>query len=250
MNKLLNLLIFVSFFCSGLTPALANKIDTSTLQSLHDSGSKSFKSIANAVNEAVLFSTSKSPRRAKLPGAYRYFLDMGGSIFDIDDSLVAAVTSSSYAPDSFKNFHLKAGLGFPYGLYADLGFSYVLSNIHFGAVHGNIAFQALDLANVVYTDMVPCLSFSVGANYTLSGPSFYGIQGQMLLGAYHRFLGAQVSYIFQVSYGELTGITPSQNRLYFRNGLSSYWPLFEGFYLTQDVFIQPIEASASIGYQF
>ncbi|PIR23060.1 MAG: hypothetical protein COV44_04885 [Deltaproteobacteria bacterium CG11_big_fil_rev_8_21_14_0_20_45_16] len=248
-SKLLLFLIFCPF---SLSFVYANEFDfnNSSLTAIKTGNRDTYEKIMNYTMEALQFSLHRPLNRSKLPGPYKLFFETEGDIFDLNDSQVALATSDRFAPDSLKSISLKAGAGFPYGFYLDGGFSYILNSLSASSVFGNLGFQILDFANIVYTDMIPAVSVNVGANYIVDGPAMYGLTSSLLIGAYHRLLWAQISYIFQVSYTQLTDTNPSESHIFIRNGVSSYWPLFEGLFVQQTLYIEPIEANVGIGYQF
>lgn len=259
LRKELNMRIIKYFgFFSILWTFIGNSelhaaLDANRLDILQSQNDPAFEESAKAFVEAVEFSTRQSPRRSKLPGNLRFFMEVGGGAFDVNDKILVNFTdaeSDPYVPDSFENLFFKIGTGLPFGFAVDAGFTQVLSEHKLNSIHGNIAFQALDFANLVYTDMVPSLAVSSGFNLILSGPSQFSINTQAILGAYHRLWMAQVSYILSFSWVNLTAIRPSYRHWFLRHGLSSHWPLFEGLYLTADMHYKPIEASISLGYQF
>lgn len=246
-------MMFVIF--AALAPLESSKagFKTTILQALKNSNDPDFSSSAKAFVEAVELSTHKTPVRSKLPGAFSYYLEFGASAFDMNDQLLVDVLDippGGRLADSLESIYLKAGTGLPFGFSAELGATQVVGKNKLTSVFADFAFQALDFANLVYTDMVPNLSLSTGINYIISGPSQLGLNSQVMIGAYHRLWMAQVSYIFSVSWVQLNDLTPNYRTWFIRHGLSSHWPLFEGIFLTSNIFYKPIEAAVSLGYQF
>lgn len=242
---------FIFMFLMGGTIKLhAEKIDENALQALKDSNSSSYGKVADAVLGSAFFATHRGFNRSKVPGPYRLFVEMDGDIFDVDDALVALVTKGNSSPDSLKTFSMKTGMGLPYGIAVDAGFSTAVNNIQMTSIFANASFQFLDLSNIVYTDLVPSASVNFGINYFVSGLSGWGFQTQGIIGGYHREWLAQVGYSFQLTYATLTGVDPNHSLLKIRHGIGSQWGIYEGLYFRQDIYILPIEASVSVGYQF
>lgn len=228
-------------------------LDAGRLEVLQDQNDPAFKESARAFAEAVEFSTRQTPNRSKLAGNLKFYFEGGVNAFDVDDKTLITFTDSSadpFVPDSFENFFFKAGTGLPYGFAVDAGVSQVFTEHKLTAIHTNIAFQAMDFANLVYTDMIPSLAVTTGFNMILSGPSQFSFNTQAILGAYHRLWMAQVNYILSVSWVHLNALQPTYRTWFIRHGLSSYWPLFEGIFLTTTMYYKPIEAGVSLGYQF
>ena len=250
--RLLGMMIVIF---AALAPLESSKagFEADVLQTIKNSNDPDFSAYAKAFVEAVEFSTHKTPVRSKLPGGFSFYLEFGGSAFDMNDQLLVDVLDippGGRLADSLESIYLKAGTGLPFGFSAELGATQVLGKNKLTSVFADFAFQALDFANLVYTDMVPNLSLSTGINYIISGPSQFGLNSQVMIGAYHRLWMAQVSYIFSVSWVQLNDLTPNYRTWLIRHGLSSHWPIFEGIFLTSNVFYKPIEAAVSLGYQF
>jgi hypothetical protein len=251
-KRLLGAFILIFIIVNPHEP-LFSGFSTNTLQLLKDDNDPEFSRSAKAFVEAVEFSTHKTPVRAKLPGSFSFFLEFGASAFDIDDQ--ALVNILEIAPgerlkDSLESLFFKVGTGLPFGFAVDLGATQVLGKNKLTSAFGNFSFQSFDFAHLVYTDMVPNLSVSTGLNYVVSGPSQISWNSQVLIGAYHRFWMAQVSYVFSVSWAQLLGLSPTYRAWLMRHGISSHWPLFEGIFLTTNLFYKPVEAAVSLGYQF
>jgi hypothetical protein len=225
------------------------------LQNLKDIDDPGFKRSAKAFAEAVNFSTRMLFTRPKTPGSLKYYFQFGGGALDVKDSILAPLMpqrsdNSRFSPDTFENVYFKAGLGLPFGLSVETGVSQVLSEYKLTGWYTNLAFQAFDLANVVYTDMVPSVVVTASSNFIVSGSSAYSLGGAILLGGYHRFWLAQVSYIAELSFVNLRAVSPSYNEIFIRHGLAFHWPLYEGVFMSANVFYRPIEANLSLGYQF
>lgn len=245
MHYSLKLLLIIGFFAPQ---AEADEFDLGPVQNLINSGGGG--SVTDTLIEALHLTTHKGLKKSKLSGPFKPFVETGGNIFDVNNSQLAFAIDTGFSPDSFKNYFVRGGVGFPYGIEVDGGFSYVINDTNFGSVYTNAKYQFLDLVNEVYTDMVPSAAVSVGFNYIVDGPTAWALQSSLALGAYHRFLWSQINYVLQVTYGQITDLNPAQDKLFIRHGLASYWPVFEGIFVTQDVFIEPLEATASVGYRF
>lgn len=232
------------------------KIDNDRLELLRSTSG--FDSVGDALSLAIDRSLSKPIQRGKLPGSLRFYFESGVSGYDIDDVQIKEIDSTADgfedAPDSFQSVFFKAGTGLPFGFNVESGFSYAFSDVKMSSIFANVAFQALDFAKLVYTDVVPSLAFSSGFNFTLSGPSAFSVNLRTLMGGYHRFWMAQVTYIFEISYINLTEVNPSYHSWNLRHGISSLWPLYEGFFLStalySELFFGPLEANVTVGYQF
>jgi len=254
-QKLLSLTLLSTgiLFFGGKFFVNAGGIDTARLKQLKAQNSPAFKGIAKAVLEAAEFGTARPIQRSKLPGPYRFYLETGASATDIKDQSVALVSKRDsngdrYAPDGYESFFGKAGIGLPYGFIVEAGTSYVFKDHHIGSFFGNIAVQAFDFDRYVVTDMVPAIAVGTSFNWTYSGPKIMSTGGTLLIGAYHRYLFAQINYILQLSYSMLR--SPSYNTFFIRHGISSYWPLFEGLYVSTEVYYKPIQIGLLAGYQF
>jgi len=233
--------------------AQAGGIDTARLKELKDQNSPAFKDIAKAVLEAAEFSTARPIQRSKLPGPFRFYIETGASATDIKDQSVALVSKRDgngdrFAPDGYESFFGKAGVGLPYGFIIEAGTSYVFKDHTIGSLFGNIAVQAFDFDRYVFTDMVPAIAVGTSFNWTYTGPKILSTGGTLLVGAYHRYLFAQINYILQFSYSMLR--SPSYNTFFIRHGISSYWPLFEGLYISTEIYYKPVQVGLLAGYQF
>lgn len=255
LQKSFSLILFsTSFlFFGGKFFANAGGIDTARLKQLKAQNSPAFKGLAKAVLEAAEFATSRPIQRSKLPGPFRFYLETGASATDIKDQSVALVSKRDgsgdrYAPDGYESFFGKAGMGLPYGFIVEAGTSYVFKDHKIGSLFGNIAVQAFDFDRYVVTDMIPAIAVGTTFNWTYTGPKVMSVGGTLLLGAYHRYLFAQINYILQLSYSMLR--SPSYNTIFIRHGVSSYWPLFEGLYISTEVYYKPIQIGLLAGYQF
>jgi len=239
--------ISIAFNSSAL---FAEKIDENALQTLSDTNSPNYSKVADAVLGSAFWATHRGFNRSKVPGPYRFFVEADGDIFDVDDARVALVTKGNSSPDSLKTFSMKAGMGLPFGIAVDAGFSSAVNTIQMTSIFANASFQYLDLSNIVYTDLVPSASVNFGVNYFVSGLSGWGFQTQAIFGGYHREWLAQVGYSLQLTYAMLTGVDPNHSLVKLRHGIGSQWGIYEGFYFRQDIYILPIEAAVSFGYQF
>lgn len=253
MKKTKRFSLVISIILSAST-AYA-ELPANGLQNLKDIGDPGFERSAKAFAEAVSFSTRKLFTRPKTPGSLKYYFQFGGGALDVKDSILAPLMpqrgdGSRFSPDTFENIYFKAGLGLPFGLSVETGVSQVVSEYSLTGWYTNLAFQAFDFANIVYTDMVPSVVVTASSNFIVKGSSAYSVGGAILLGGYHRFWLAQVSYIAEFSFVNLRAVSPSYNKLFIRHGLASHWPLYEGTFLSANVFYRPIEANLSVGYQF
>ncbi|TVQ78038.1 MAG: hypothetical protein EA369_07960 [Bradymonadales bacterium] len=218
-------------------------------------GQTDFSSYAQAYGDAVYFSGLRAPTTSKLPGPWRFSAQAGASVFDVNDPVLIDISPPGdddlrRVSDGYKSVSAKFGMSFPLGFQLDLGVSHVLTQISSTSLQAHLNFQAFDFANVVYTDMVPSISFSTSFLYNLAGANTYGLSAQMLLGSYHRNWLAQVNYILQLSRISLTGVSPNYSYFRLRHGLSSTWPLYEGLSLTSLLFFPRVEAGVSLGYLF
>lgn len=241
--------MFVSVFILAFPLNLkAAKLDNASIQTIRDSGD--FSAFGKAYMRSAFFATHRGLTRAKLPGRYRFFVETSGNILDASENELRPAINSGTSPDSYKTASLKFGMGLPYGFAVDMGTSYVLSEIDLSSVYANVSFQAMDLANVVYTDFVPSIAVNAGFNYMTTGPGMYGLQTQVLFGGYHREWIAQVAYALQYTYAKMTDVTPNYSRGFIRHGITSTWPVYEGIFFRQEIFISPLEASFAMAYQF
>ncbi len=249
----LGLFSTISFIFMSSISLFGGGIDSGRLEELKSNGSPNYKAIAEAVSEAVLYSSSKPIMRSKLPGAFRFYFETGVSALDVNDEKIALVSkldanNERFSPDGYELLHGKMGVGLPYGIIFEAGTTYSLSEHDLGAVFGNIGIQAFDFDRMVVTDMVPSIAFASNVSYTYRGPSAVSFGGSALIGGYHRYWFAQVNYIFQLSYTMLR--QPSYSKIFIRHGLSSYWPLYEGLHLSTEVYYRPIQVGLSLGYLF
>jgi len=240
-------------FLGGNFFVIAGGIDIDRLKQLKAQNSPAFKNVAKAVLEAAEYSTARPIQRSKLPGPYRFYLEAGASATDIKDQSIALVSKPDgngdrFAPDGYESFFGKAGVGLPYGFVVEAGTSYVFKEHKIGSLFGNIAIQAFDFDRYIVTDMIPAIALGTSFNWSYTGPRILTTGGTLVAGAYHRFLFAQISYILQFSYSMLR--TPNYNSIFIRHGISSYWPLFEGLYVSTEIYYKPVQVGLVAGYQF
>lgn len=238
-------LVLIMAFSTDLE---AVKLDNANIQTIRNSGD--FSTFGKAYMRSAFFATHRGFTRAKLPGRYRFFVETAGNILDASEREIRPAITSGSSPDSYKTASLKLGMGLPYGFAIDVGTSYVLSAIDLSSIYTNLSFQAMDLANVVYTDFVPAITINTGFNYMIAGPGMWGAQTQVLFGGYHREWIAQFAYALQYTYAKMTDVTPNYSRSFLRHGITSTWPVYEGIFFRQEIFISPLEASFAVAYQF
>lgn len=246
-------LISLGLIDSLASSILAGGIDVARLKELKAQNNPNYGTYAKAVIEAVEFSTARPVQRSKLPGVYRFYFETGAAATDVNDRTVAVVSKvdsrgDRFAPDGYESWFAKAGIGLPYGIITELGGSYVFGKHSLASVFGNLALQALDFDRMVVTDMVPSIALATSLNYNYLGPKTFNIGFTGLVGAYHRYFLAQINYVFQFTYGILQ--SPSYKTFFIRHGISSYWPLYEGLYVTTEVYYKPIQVGLILGYQF
>lgn len=226
-------------------------ISTDRIEELENSNSPLLDRATEAVAEAVFFSMHSPDSRVKLPGPWTFNFGGMANINDIDDVNLALTTNNLSAPDSYTSGSVKVGYSFPFGIATDLGFSYLASSsTKLYGMFGNLNYQAADFASLVYTDFVPAIGINAGFEYTLSGAEVWGLQGQLLLGGYHRQMMAQINYALQFSHVKLTAGSHTSAHQFVRHGVSTQWPIYEGLTLRQDIYVFPLQGAFSVGYQF
>lgn len=230
-------------------------IDIDRLKELKAQNSPTYKGLAKAVTEALIFSTAKPVQRSKLPGVFRFYLETGAAATDIKDGDIAFVSkvdanNDRFAPDGYESVFGKVGLGLPFGFIAEVGTSYLFSEHTAAAMFGNLALQVFDFDRMVVTDMVPTLALGANLHWNYIGPSLVNAGLTGLIGAYHRYWLAQINYILQVNYAHLLAGQLNHSEIFIRHGISSYWPIFEGLYLLTEVYYEPVQVGLMAGYQF
>jgi hypothetical protein len=243
--------ILMGFPGLAAAPRVKSAWDIGKLEESREAGpADTFAQDARLFSEAIAFSVMQSQNRVKLPGPFRPYLQAGFHLFQVDAEILKAYTVDGTTSLFSRTLFAKAGIGLPFGLNIEGGMSQVISENSSTAVNLTIAGQTLDFANLVYVDLVPCVSTSATMTRTIGGPGLWNFAGQAVLGAYHRLTLAQVGYILQYNYTVLRSLTPSISNTFFRHGVMMSMPIFKGLFAQTEVFYPSMSATMSAGVQF
>jgi hypothetical protein len=224
-------------------------LDSGLLSQARAAGGTNYSKDAEAFVEAMAFPLLQTQNRAKLPGPWKPYAEAGFGLTSVSDHRLFAYTTNKHSPASFQSTFGKMGIGLPFGLTAEAGVSYVVSEQKEGAYYGTIGGQILDLSTVLYTDFVPVASLNASVLRTYNGPGLTSYAGNLDLGVYHRHLFAQLNYVLQMQYAVLTEI-PGVNKVLIQHGAVISMPLFKGVYFRSEIFFPTISGSVVAGYQF
>lgn len=243
-----SLLIFLGI---SLNPLRAQFV----LDELPPQDDPEFESFASSLTDALLFSTHRPTTRGKLPGSYRAYFEFGGGATSIDDQRLAFLApvndeGERHLDDGFEALHMRAGSGLPFGFGVEAGLGHAFGPSGLTMAHASASYQVLDFAHLIYIDMVPTATLSTGLFYMLQGHHYWGANAQLLLGGYHRLWLAQFNYILQFNYQRLESLDPTYTDISLQHGFSFHWPLYEGFYIENQVLYPHLGANFFIGYQF
>lgn len=247
---------FISFFATlASAPAFA-ALDVSRLEQARDSANTAaaraaYEAQAKDFSAATCFSVLHSQDRAKLPGAFRPYFDLGFHAFKVkNDSIRLLVDSSGSTPDFFHGVTLRAGIGMPFGFAIEGGMTQVVNDHSVAGIYLSASNQVLDFANIVYIDLVPSMTLSGTVMRTADGPQLYAFTGQSVIGAYNRVSHQQFGFILQYTYSLLTAIDPAIGTHFYRYGFMTQVPIYKGSFVKMQAFYPSVSLELAMGYQF
>ena len=241
-TRLLFLGLLFSIFNITQTEAA---LSTSALNDIKDD--PAFSNRARSFIQAITFSLVQPQDKPKLVGSWTPYIETGYHLYAVSSTL-AAFTTDRNAPAVFQSGFFKGGVGLPYGFNVEAGITQVVTSDKLTGIYGAVGLQLLDLANFVYTDIVPSVSVSVTGMQVLSGPDLSSATAQISVGVYHRENLLQLAGIGQATYASLD--FPSANNLLYRYGVTSNIPIYKKLYLKTDILGPDLSGTFAFGYQF